>query len=81
MTYVLASLDAQIRQDKETKQSERYHSVLLEDYYTELPSGGVIFESGVIYTALELDKLRSVDSETKKSIHTVKLIFKGSKLE
>jgi hypothetical protein len=81
MTYVLASLDAQIRQDRQTKQPERYHSALLEDYYAKLPSGGIIFESSVIYTALELARLRGVDNETKKAIHDVKLVFKGSKLQ
>ena len=56
----------------------KYYSRLFEDYYIKAPGGSVMFDSGVRYTADELEKLKGVDKETLKGVHNVKLVFENS---
>jgi len=61
---------------EKTRKSQVY-SELLDDIYTMLPQGGILFNSSVTYSKEELEALEGLDDEMVKGIHEVKKSFKG----
>ena len=56
--------------------TEPIYSKLLEQNYKITP-GGLLFESGVLYTGQECLFIKGTDDKTKKVIHEVKEILDG----
>ena len=65
---------------KKPKLPEWRYSEALHERYQFGIGGALRFESGVVYTASELSKLRGADLVTKLSVHEIKKTFKGAQL-
>lgn len=56
--------------------SQEYYSGLFEESY-RFEGDEIVFGSGVTYSAAELETLRSLDNETKKTLHEFKKVLGG----
>jgi len=73
MSYALTYIKSQ----KKNEGVKKYYSELLQDTFVMTDSGEIKFNSGVVYSRSELDKIRDLNNEAKKFMHTLKKIFSG----